>query len=172
MIIIYCNNLFLLLEYFCFYLIIIIGVIIIKKLFFITFFTFLIGVIPSLLVGNNVDYLRLPLFYPPKILFPIIWSVLYLIMSYSAYLVSKKDDSLLILYFVHLIINSLWTVIFFGLKLRLFAFVWLITLFFVVIYMMIKFYKYSKLSSYLLIPYSLWIMFAGYLNLSIYLLNR
>lgn len=144
----------------------------IKKFILITLLTFLLGTIPSLLFGNNVDYLTLPILYPPKILFPIIWTILYLIMSYSAYLVSNKDDSLLILYFFHIIVNSLWTVIFFGLKLKFFAFIWLVILFALVMFMTIKFYKYSKLSSYLLIPYLIWIIFAGYLNFSIYLLNR
>ena len=71
-----------------------------------------------------------------------------------------------------LIINSLWSLIFFGFEAYLLAFIWIIILLISVIIMIVNFYKVNKTAAYLQIPYVLWIIFAGYLNLGIYLLNR
>lgn len=142
-----------------------------KKFIILLIVTFFIGVIPSLLVGNDVTGLILPKFYPPKILFPIIWSILYLLMTISVYLATKNSDDAYKIYFIQLIVNAFWTVIFFGLKLRLLAFLWIIFLFIFVIIMIKKFYKENKNAGLLQIPYIIWLLIAMYLNLSIYLLN-
>ena len=141
----------------------------IKKFILIVILTFLIGTIPSWFISMDISNLIKP-FELPKIIFPIVWTILYLMMAISYYLVSEKSNTFGI-YFAQLVFNSLWTVFFFGLKLRLFAFIWLIALFALVILMLVKYYKINKTAGYLLIPYSLWLVFAGYLNLSIYLLN-
>lgn len=143
-----------------------------KKFIVLLLLTIAIGVIPSIFVGSDVSDLIKPMFYPPKIVFPIVWTVLYILMAIAIYIVSKKDDSNYKIYFLQLIFNSLWTVIFFGLDLRLFAFIWLILLFVLVLIMTIKFYKVDKRTIYLLIPYIIWLIVAGYLNLAIYILNR
>ncbi len=142
-----------------------------KKFIILLIVTFFIGVIPSLLVGNDVTGLILPKFYPPKILFPIMWSLLYLLMTISVYLATKNNDDAYKIYFIQLIVNAFWTVIFFGLKLRLLAFLWIIFLFILVIIMIKKFYKENKNAGLLQIPYIIWLLIAMYLNLSIYLLN-
>ena len=142
-----------------------------KKFIILLIVTFFIGVIPSLLVGNDVTGLILPRFYPPKILFPIMWSILYLLMTISVYLATKNSDDAYKIYFFQLIVNTFWTVIFFGLKLRLIAFIWIILLFILVIIMIKKFYKENKMAGLLQIPYIIWLLIAMYLNLSIYLLN-
>lgn len=142
-----------------------------KKFIILLIVTFFIGVIPSLLVGNDVTGLILPKFYPPKILFPIMWSMLYLLMTISVYLATKNSDDAYKIYFIQLIVNAFWTVIFFGLKLRLLAFLWIIFLFILVIIMIKKFYKENKNAGLLQIPYIIWLLIAMYLNLSIYLLN-
>ena len=142
-----------------------------KKFIILLIVTFFIGVIPSLLVGNDVTGLILPKFYPPKILFPIMWSILYLLMTISVYLATKNSDDAYKIYFIQLIVNAFWTVIFFGLKLRLLAFIWIIFLFILVIIMIKKFYKENKNAGLLQIPYIIWLLIAMYLNLSIYLLN-
>lgn len=142
-----------------------------KKFIILLIVTFFIGVIPSLLVGNDVTGLILPKFYPPKILFPIMWSILYLLMTISVYLATKNSDDAYKIYFIQLIVNAFWTVIFFGLKLRLLAFLWIIFLFILVIIMIKKFYKENKNAGLLQIPYIIWLLIAMYLNLSIYLLN-
>ena len=141
----------------------------IKKFILIVILTFLIGTIPSWFISMDISNLVKP-FEIPTIIFPIVWTILYLMMAISYYLVSNKSNTFGI-YFAQLVFNSLWTVFFFGLKLRLFAFIWLIALFVLVVLMLVKYYKINKTAGYLLIPYSLWLVFAGYLNLSIYLLN-
>ena len=112
----------------------------------------------------------------PGIIFPIVWSILYLLMSISLYIVLEKDNKdkqkAIISYIVQLIINSLWSLIFFGFEAYLFSFIWIILLLISVVVMIINFYKVNKTAAYLQIPYVLWIIFAGYLNLGIYLLNR
>ncbi len=140
-----------------------------KKFIIILLLTFIIGTIPSWFISMDISNLVKP-FDIPRIIFPIVWTILYFMMAVSYYLVSSKEKTLGI-YLAQLIFNSLWTVLFFGLKLRLLAFIWLVILFILVIIMLIKYYKLNKTAGYLLIPYSLWLIFAGYLNLSIYLLN-
>lgn len=142
-----------------------------KKLILILLITFGIALIPSMIVGNNVDGLTKPALYPPNILFPIVWSILYVLMSISFYIVYREDKSTSKIYFLQLIVNALWPVIFFGLEFRLLGFLWIILLIVLVIMMFIKFYKINKTAAYLLVPYLIWLFFAGYLNLAFYLLN-
>lgn len=142
-----------------------------KKFILLLIATMVIGIVPSLFVNMDVKDLILPVFYPPKLAFPIVWTILFILMTISVYLATKDNDDNYVIYFAQLIVNMLWTFIFFGLRLRLFAFIWLILLYILVIIMMVKFYKTNKTSMYLLIPYIIWLTIAGYLNLSIYLLN-
>ncbi len=139
-----------------------------KKFVILLFFTFLFPLGISLIVGNDASMLVKPTLYPPNILFPI----LYVLMTIGVYLASKEDDNVYIIYFLQVVVNSFWILIFFGLKLRLLAFIWLIFLLVLVVIMSLKFYKNNRIAGYLQIPYIIWILFAGYLNLSIYLLNR
>ena len=143
-----------------------------KKFGILLFFTFLFPLGISLTVGNDASMLVKPALYPPNMLFPIVWSIWYVLMTIGVYLSSKDDDNVYIIYFIQVVVNSFWTLIFFGLKLRLFAFIWLILLLVLVVIMSLKFYKNNKIAGYLQIPYINWILFAGYLNLSIYLLNH
>lgn len=143
-----------------------------KKFIIILLITFAIGGIPSLISGTSVEGLITPPLFPPKILFPIVWSILYVLLTISCYRATKNNDEPYVIYFIQMILNGLWTPIFFGLKLRLLAFFWLIALLISVIIMTIKFYKEDKLSGLLQIPYILWLSFAGYINLAIYLLNK
>ena len=85
---------------------------------------------------------------------------------------SLVDSKTKFLYYLQLGINALWSIFFFVFKFRLFAFSWILLLDVVVILMIIDFYKKYKLSGLLQIPYLLWILFASYLNLGVYLLNR
>lgn len=100
----------------------------------------------------------------PGYIFPIVWSILYIMMGISSYFIS--DDSKLIkIYIVSLIINLLWPIIFFGFKLKVLGFFWILMLILVVGYMIYMFYDRNRVSAYLLIPYLLWIIFASILNL-------
>lgn len=149
-----------------------------KRLILIIIITFVVGSFFSLFTMNNMDAFK-ELNKPinvPSILFPIVWSILYLLMSISCYLITiskdKEKDNGILLYSIQLIINSLWSLIFFGFETYLLAFIWLLLLLVSVIVMEIKFYKIDKRAAYLNIPYVLWIIFAGYLNFGIYLLNK
>lgn len=125
---------------------------------------------------NNLDNLVLPRFMPPGYLFAIIWPILYLLMGISSYLVyttySCYTNNCLTIYYVQLIVNLLWPIIFFVLDLRLFALIWIIMLVILVLYMIWCFLGVNKKAAYLQIPYLLWLLFATFLNYSIYILNR
>ena len=143
----------------------------IKKFIILLAITFAFPLIPSLLIGNSVNGLVLPRLYPPGFLFLDVWSIIYLLNTIGVYIVSEENDNLYLIYFGQLIVNSFWTIIFFGLRFRLFAFIWLLILLILVVIMIIKFYKENKIAAYLQIPYVLWLLYAGYLNFAIYLLN-
>lgn len=145
-----------------------------KRLIVIIIITFVVGSFFSFFTMNNIDTFK-ELEKPinvPGILFPIVWSILYLLMSISLYIVIDKNRNSLIIYSIQLIINSLWTLIFFGFGAYLLAFIWIILLLIAIVIMIAKFYNIDKKAAYLNIPYLLWVLFAAYLNLGIYLLNK
>jgi tryptophan-rich sensory protein len=147
-----------------------------KKLIIYIIGAFLIGSIFAIFTNDNSFYKNLNKpFEVPSIIFPIVWSILYLIMAISSYIISESNNldnkNALKIYLIQLIINSLWTLFFFGFKLYLFSFIWIILLIIIVVIMIIKFYKINKLSGLLNIPYLLWLLFASYLNFMIYYLN-
>ena len=130
------------------------------------------------LIGNVMDGfngINKPFFTPPPIVFPIAWTILYVLMGIASYLVYESDDTskgnALFVYGVQLVINSLWTFFFFNLKWFLFSFILVLVILLLVIVTFIKFYKINKYSSYLLIPYILWLAFAAILSYNVYLLN-
>lgn len=150
-----------------------------KKLILITLVTIFVG---SFFAFFNMDGMKefanldKPFLAPPGIVFMIAWFILYVLMSISVYMISEsnnpnKKDAISI-YILQLIINSLWTLFFFGLKVRLLAFFWIILLIIVVISMIISFSKINKTAAKLQIPYIIWLFFAAYLTISVYLLNR
>ena len=134
---------------------------------------FLIGLISS--SYNNYSNLNQPSFAPPGILFPIVWTILYILMGISSYIISEsnsyKKRKALSIYKLQLTINLLWSIIFFVFNLKTFAFVWIILLIIAVILMIKEFYNINKTAAYLQIPYLLWLIFASILNLSIIFLN-
>ena len=134
------------------------------------------GSIVGLIINKSIDYNYLvnPPLSPPSYLFPIVWSILYSLIGTSYYIYRKNnnDDSLTIrLYYIQLILNYLWSIIFFTIKLRTLAVIWIIVLAITIIYLMIIFYKEERTSFYLFIPYILWVLFATYLNIGIVVLN-
>jgi len=120
-------------------------------------------------VGLWYKDLPKPSFAPPNWVFGPVWTVLYLLMGISLYLVWKKY---LKLFVVHLGVNALWSIVFFGFKDIALALVVIGVLWFVILYMMVKFYRVNKAASLLLLPYFLWVSFAAYLNFSIILLDN
>lgn len=136
-----------------------------------------LGTIVGFLSGSNSGYSEFtkPIFAPPGIVFPIVWSILYILMGISAYKVSISDSPYrtiaLKTYYTQLIINLLWSFIFFKFKLLLLAAMWIVLLIVFVIKMIIEFKKVNKLAAYLQLPYLLWLVFALILNISVYTLN-
>lgn len=136
----------------------------------------LVGIIGSILGNpNSFEMINKPSFSPPAIVFPIVWTVLYILMGISAYIVISSDDTnkkqAYIIYILQLIVNGLWSLFFFRFGWYLFSFFWIIFLIVLVIIMIDSFYKINKTAAYLQIPYLIWLIFASVLNLSIYLLN-
>ena len=139
-----------------------------------------VGVLATLLTGGGMqDYgqLNRPPLSPPGWVFGVVWTVLYLLMGYASYrvLTSGADPEqirkALTLYGVQLGLNFLWPIAFFGLEWRLLAFAILVALW-AVLYLTIKaFSQIDEKAGDLLLPYILWVTFAGYLNLGAYLLN-
>lgn len=140
-----------------------------------------VGGIASFLTRNNMDIyqqINRPALAPPSIVFPIVWTILYVLMGISSARIylnqganSQYSPFALYSYAKQLILNFLWSIIFFNLRQFLFAFIWLIFLWFSILKMILAFYKIDKTAAYLQIPYLIWVTFAGYLNLIIYLLN-
>lgn len=118
--------------------------------------------------------LNQPPLSPPGWLFPVVWTVLYILMGLSSYLVltsGKASLQALEVYGAQLAVNFFWSIIFFNLGWYLFSFLWLILLLALVTAAILLFCRASRAAAYLLVPYLLWVAFAGYLNLFIYLLN-
>lgn len=114
---------------------------------------------------------------PPAILFPIVWAVLYALMGVSAARVSlepksKNTKNALYIYGAQLAFNFFWSIIFFNFQAFGFAFFWLVALWALILIMILKFRKIDELAGNLQIPYLVWVTFAGYLNLGVWLLNR
>lgn len=144
----------------------------IKKLVLSIAIPLVLGTMVGLITKNSMkafEVLNKPKLSPPSYLFPIVWSILYILMGISSYLIKDKDKKYI--YYTQLFFNLFWSIIFFVLKLRLVAFLWLLVLIILVLRMIISFYKEKKVAGLINIPYLLWLFFAGYLNLSIYLLN-
>jgi len=121
--------------------------------------------------------LNKPFFNPPSWIFSPVWITLYLMMGISLYLIwnrqfkPRQTKIAVTIFGVQLVLNSLWSVIFFGFKLPLLAFVEIIFLWVAILTTIIYFYRISKPASYLLIPYLLWVSFAAVLNFSLVYLN-
>ena len=138
-----------------------------------------VGGLSALITSGSMDIYKIlvkPPLAPPSILFPIVWTILYILMGISSYMIFNSDDymkdSALKIYLLQLGLNFIWPIFFFLLKLRLAALIIISLLLITIAYMIIKFYRINKTSAYLQIPYLLWVSFATYLNLGFYILNR
>ena len=137
----------------------------------------IVGGTVGLITSNAINYNDLiqPTFAPPSFLFPIVWTILYVLMGVSYGILDKNglvDSEINSIYYLQLTVNALWSFIFFVFKWRLFSFVWILILDALVIDMIIKFYKKDKTAGLLQIPYLIWILFATVLNFAVYLLNK
>ena len=137
----------------------------------------IVGGIVGLITSRFIDYnsLQKPPFSPPGIAFPIVWTILYILMGISYGILKSKeqvDDEINFIYYFQLGVNALWSIFFFVFKWRLFSFLWIILLAVLVILMIMKFYNKNKAAGLIQLPYLLWVLFASYLNIGFYILNR
>ena len=139
-----------------------------------------VGTLSGLISQNawmTFENVQKPPLSPPGWLFPVVWTVLYILMGIASYLIIQSDapadrtSPALLIYGIQLFFNFFWSILFFNLEWYLFSFFWLLVLWGLILLMMILFYRIHRVSAYLLIPYLLWVTFAGYLNLGIYLVN-
>lgn len=123
------------------------------------------------------EEIRKPPLSPPRWVFPVAWTILYAMMGYASFIITASDASsarkrrALLVYGGQLAVNFLWTIVFFQTQAFLAAFFVLTLLWLLILGCMVLFYFISETAGELLIPYILWVSFAAYLNLSIYLLN-
>lgn len=139
-----------------------------------------VGGISGFISSNSMNVfqqLNKPPLSPPGWLFPIVWTILFILMGIASYLVivsGKKQEDInkaIIVYAIQLIVNFFWSIFFFNFGWYLFSFFWLLLLWVLIIITIILFYPISKPAAYLMIPYLLWVTFAGYLNLFIFLIK-
>ena len=137
-------------------------------------FPLLVNFVISMLLGDFSSYYSNlnSLVRVPSILFPIIWSILYLMIGYVSY---KLDELAVVkgskVFYIQLLFNVLWTPLFFGLHLSLVSAIDIVILLGLCIYMLIYLFKTNKNLAYLWIPYVIWLSFATFLNISIAILN-
>ncbi len=149
-----------------------------KKLVVCLLLPLAVGGLAAFLTRNSMDLFAMvkkPPLSPPGWLFPVVWTILYLLMGFASYLVlvaEKPGRTAWKFYLAQLAFNFVWPILFFHLQMYLLSFVWLLLLWMLILVTILWFTRSSRLAGYLLIPYLLWVTFAGYLNLGIYILNQ
>ena len=127
---------------------------------------------------GNFSQLNQPPLSPPAWLFPVVWTALYLMMGLASWQVLRSGkpsgavQNALQWYAAQLAVNFFWSIIFFRLELYLTAFLWLCLLWVLILVTLFRFRRIRASAGWLLLPYLIWVTFAGYLNLGIWLLNR
>ncbi len=139
------------------------------------------GIVGAFFTRSAIDTwyagLNKPFFSPPNWLFAPAWLTLYLLMGVSLYLIwrqglkIKENKKAFCLFLFHLLINALWSIIFFSLRNPFGALICIFLLWVLILVLIKKFFKIEKKSAYLLIPYWLWVSFATILNFAIWQLN-
>ncbi len=138
-----------------------------------------VGGVAALLTSDSMsmfEVVKKPPLSPPGWLFPVVWTILYTLMGIASYLVWREAPSAarqrgLSLYALQLAVNFVWPLLFFGAQWYLFAFIWLVLLWVLIWLTWNNFRQVSTTAGWLLVPYIVWVTFAGYLNLGIYILN-
>lgn len=140
-----------------------------------------VGIMSALLTRNNMQIyseLKIPPLAPPSWIFPVVWTILYVLMGISSAMICEKRDEspyavtdALCFYILSLAFNFAWSIIFFNFRWFLFAFIWLLALLYLIIRTIIAYRSIDQRAAKLQIPYIIWVIFAGYLNFGIYILN-
>ena len=125
---------------------------------------------------DTYENLQRPALSPPSWVFPVVWTILFILMGIASYIVYMSNSDIkekaLKVYAIQLAVNFIWPLIFFNGQKYFLAFVWLLFLIVLIMETILLFKEVNKKAVILLIPYLIWTIFAGYLNISIYLLNR
>lgn len=139
-----------------------------------------VGVLASFFTQSSVDTwfktLNKPWFNPPAFLFAPVWTILYILMGVSAYIISQhlysqRRSNALIWFYVQLALNFFWSFSFFYLRSPLLGLANILLLWVAIIVMIVQFSRISKAAGFLQIPYISWVTFASILNYSIWILN-
>ena len=140
-----------------------------------------VGILAAALTRDSMDIygkLKTPPLSPPAIIFPIVWTILYVLMGVSSAMVyvNRKFNEETVkvafkYYAISLILNFAWSIVFFRMQSSLIALIILIALLYYIIRTIIEYRKVLPIAAYLQIPYAVWVAFAGYLNAGIYFLN-
>ena len=150
---------------------------------FLSFVLFFIVTFSASFIGGLVTYtfkepwyseLTKSNFNPPDWIFAPVWTTLYLMMTLAIWFFwhsKNREMNTIYIYFIHIVFNTTWSVVFFGFHSILFAFINLIILIFLILVLIFRFKRVNKVSAYLMIPYLLWSFFALFLNFNLLLLN-
>ena len=139
-----------------------------------------VGALASLLTRDSMaefELLNKPPLSPPGWLFPVVWTILFVLMGIASYLIYQqgtekvKVRQALVIYGVQLLFNFFWPIFFFRFGWYLFSFLWLMILWVLILVMISKFRKIDETAAKLLVPYLLWVTFAAYLNFGVFLMN-
>jgi tryptophan-rich sensory protein len=144
-------------------------------------FCFLAGAVGSVATYPNIQTwyaaLNKPFFNPPNWVFGPVWTALYLLMGIALFIVWQKSSEnkearpLVLLFLLQLALNCLWSIIFFGQHLLFWASFEIVVMWSLILLFIIKSYKVSKLASWLMVPYILWVSFASVLTIAVWMLN-
>ena len=137
-----------------------------------------VGGLSALITMNQMDLFETvakPPLAPPRWLFPVAWTILYILMGIASYLLyiadTEEGREALVLYGVQLFFNFFWSIIFFNLEAYWFALIWLFIMWIIILLLLIKSRKVDERAFWLLLPYFIWTTFAFYLNFGIAVLN-
>lgn len=137
-----------------------------------------VGGLSALITMNQMDLFETvakPPLAPPRWLFPVAWTILYILMGIASYLLyiadTQEGREALVLYGVQLFFNFFWSIIFFNLEAYWFALIWLFIMWIIILLLLIKSKKVDERAFWLLLPYFIWTTFAFYLNFGIAVLN-
>ena len=149
----------------------------------VTFILFLIITFSASLIGGLATFtfkepwyssLNKPVFNPPDWVFGPVWTTLYLLMTISIWMYwhsKNKEINTVYIYFIHLVFNATWSIVFFAFHNMILALLVLVVLIALIINLIIRYRRVTMMSSYLMIPYLLWCCFALILNSSLIFLN-
>lgn len=139
------------------------------------------GALAGFLTKNGVEKFNAtaakPVFMPPGWLFPVAWSILYILMGIAAYYVETATPladrkKAMTLYYIQLALNFAWSFIFFSARKYLLALIWVAAMLGVIVATTAEFYKLNKKAGYLMIPYNIWTAFAMVLNFAVWMMNK